>query len=409
MAIKSCAKQVLKPVAVVMMTIFMSACGDEKSVNTLTFEAKQSPFTVTIPAKGELKATNEIVLSAPRANRGTLTLAWLVEENSLVKKGQVVARFDGEQHVIKRDKAQLSFDKNQLTKVDTSRNLELNESSIESQSLVLNQEIDMSERFSTEDLAVYSKNEIIEQLLNKEYLQAKDQFLAWSIDSQSAQGNAQIELLNLKGKAFSDKVDMHQKALANLEIVAPNDGIFVYEKNWRGEKVRAGQSLWSGSKIGSIPDLSVMKAVVYVLETQASGLKTEQVVNIKLDAYPKQKVTGRVTKIASIATSREKDNPVKYFEVEVAIDKTFSDIMKPGQKLEAIIEVASIEQTLSVPNQVLYQKDGEFWLFVQSGKGFVKRIVDVGQRSLTKSQIISGLNPGELIALTKPQEVAGNE
>ncbi len=408
MAIKSYVKR-LNPGVVIIMAMVASACTEDESVSTLTFEAKQAPFTVSIPAKGELKATDEIVLSAPRANRGSLTLAWLVEENSIVKKGQVVARFDGEQHLIKRDKAQLSFDKNQLTKVDTNRNLQVNESSIESQSRVLSQEIDMSERFSTEDLAVYSKNEIIEQLLNKDYLQAKDQFLAWSIGSQSAQGNAQIELLTLKGKAFSDKVNMHQKALENLEIIAPADGIFVYEKNWRGEKVRAGQSLWSGSKLGSIPDLTNMKAIVYILETQASGLKAGQVVDIKLDAYPKQKVSGKVTKIASIAASREKDNPVKFFEVEVSIDKTLTNIMQPGQKLEATIEVASIEQALSVPNQVLYQKNGQFWLFVKSSQGFVKRIVEVGQRSLTKSQITSGLNIGEHIALTKPQEVAGHE
>jgi len=409
MAIKSCVKQTLKPITIIVAALLINACGDEVPIDTLTFEAKQAPFRVTIPGKGELKATSEVVLNAPRSNRGSLTLAWLVEENSLVKQGQVLARFDGEQHIIKRDKAKLSFDKNQLTKVDTNRNLAVNESSIETQSQVLRQEIAMSDRFTTDDLAVYSKNEVIEQLLNKEYLQAKDQFLAWSIGSQSAQGNAQLELLTLKGKAFSDKVDMHDKALANLEIIAPSDGIFIYEKNWRGEKVRAGQSLWSGSKIGSIPDLSEMKATIYVLETQASGVKAGQVVKLKLDAYPKRNISGKIAKIASIAAAREKDNPVKYFEIEVTIDKTYSDIMKPGQKLEAIIEVASVEQALSVPNQVLYQKNGKFWLFVQSGEGFVKRLVDVGQRSLTKSQVINGLSVGEQIALTKPQEVVGHE
>lgn len=409
MAIKSYYKKKLALSAGLISVILLGGCGSEEATSTLTIESSRATFSVSVPAKGELRATNEVALSAPRSNRGSLTLAWLVEENSLVKKGQVVARFDGEQHIIKRDKAQLSFDKNKLNSVDTTSELAINESSIKSQSKVLAEEIDMSDRFSTEDLAVYSKNEIIEQLLNKEYLQAKDEFLAWSMDSQSAQGNAQLDLLRLKGKEFSDKVTMHQAALENLEVIAPNDGIFVYEKNRRGDKVRAGQSLWSGSKIGSIPDLSDMKALIYVLETQASGLKVGQIVHIKLDAYPTEQVAGKVAKIASIAASREKDNPVKYFEIEVTIDKTLSDIMKPGQKLEASIAIAEIKDTLVVPNQVLYQKAGKFWLFVQSSKGFVKRFVEVGQRSLTKSQIISGIEVGEHIALTKPTEVIDNE
>jgi len=390
-------------------SLALLGCGDEPPVTTLTFEAAQAPFVVSIPAKGELKATNETILNAPRSNRGSLTLAWLVEENTLVKKGQIVAKFDGEQHIIKRDKAQLSFDKNQLTRVDTNRTLTVSESSIESQAVVVAEEMAMSDRFSTDDLAVYSKNEIIEQLLNKEYLTAKEHFLDWSKLSQSEQGNAKLDLLTLKGKAFSDDVSMHQKALSNLDIVAPNDGIFVYEKNWRGEKVRAGQALWSGSKIGSIPDLSQMEATVYVLETQVSGLKEGLVVKLKLDAYPLRKISGKVKKIASIATPREQDNPVKYFEIVVSIDKTLLGIMQPGQKLEAIIEVANIDAALSVPNQVLYQKEGQFWLFVQQGQQFAKRMVTIGQRSLTKSQILSGVELGEKIALTKPLEVIGNE
>jgi len=384
-------------------------CSDNSAVSTLTFEAKEAPFLVTIAAKGELKSTNEVVLNAPRSNSGALSLSWLAPENSVVKKGQVIAKFDGEQYLIKRDKAQLSFDKSSLTKTDTNRTLAVNESSILTQSQLLVEEIDMSERFSTEDLAVYSKNEVIEQLLNKDYLQAKNMFLQWSMNAQSAQGNAQLELLSLKGKAFSDQVAMFQEALQNLEVVASTDGLFIYAKNWRGEKVRAGQSLWSGSKIGSIPDLSDMKALVYVLETQASGVKVGQVVTLTLDAYPKQPVLGKVLKVASISASREKNNPVKYVEVEMSINKTQASIMRPGQKLEATIEVANIDSAISVPNQVLYQKEGEFWIYVQSGGDFIKRFVTIGQRSQTKSQVLTGLNVGEQIALVKPLKVIEHE
>ncbi|NRA61246.1 MAG: efflux RND transporter periplasmic adaptor subunit [Psychrobium sp.] len=383
----------------------LQACGDASQVNTLTFAVKTADFNIIIPAKGELKAAAKKMVSAPRSNRGTLILSWLVEENSMVKKGDVVAKFDGEQHLLKRKTANLELEKNQLTRANTQSTLAISQSSIESQSVVVAQEMAMSQRFSIDDISVYSKNEIIDQLLNSEFLIAKEQYLDWSKGSKMAQGNAKIELLQLQGKTHSDKVAMHTKALENLNVLAPNDGIFVYEKNWRGEKVRAGQSLWSGSKIGSIPDLSKMQAKLYVLETQASGLLIGQVVNINLDAYPDKNIVGKVAKIASIATPKQRNNPVKYFEIIVDIAITDSTIMKPGQKLSAKIVVANHQSTLSVPNQALYQKDGIYWLYVADGGQFERRDVIVGQRSLTKSQILSGINNGDRIALTKPEEV----
>ena len=143
------------------------------------------------------------------------------------------------------------------------------------------------------------------------------------------------------------------------------------------------------------------------IDFESTNFKSEigQVVNIILDAYPDKNIVGKVAKIASIATPKQRNNPVKYFEIIVDIAITDSTIMKPGQKLSAKIVVANHQSTLSVPNQALYQKDGIYWLYVADGGQFERRDVIVGQRSLTKSQILSGINNGDRIALTKPEEV----
>ena len=388
--------------AIVLTLATLMACSEQEQDSVLTMEAKAGEFSILIPAKGELKSASEVVINAPSSVRGSLTLSWLKEENSIVEAGEVVARFDGEQHRLKRDQASLELEKIQLSKNETERSLSFDRFSIEQQSLLIEDEIAMTDKFSSEDLSIYSKNEVIEQLLNKDYLTAKDKYLNWSKDSKSEQGSAQIDLLALQGKGHSDKISMHESALKQLEVTAPQSGILIHSKNWRGEKVREGSSLWAGSKLASIPSLDQMQAKLYVLETEAAGLKVEQTVEVTLDAYPEKLITGRIASVASIATPKRQGNPVKYFEVVVDLDGSDPEFMKPGQKLSASIIIERRQGVISIPNQVIYQDAGESWVYVKRGERFEKQVISVGLRSLTRSQLIDGVQPGEHIALMEP-------
>src|SRR5690606_1700690 len=110
--------------------------------------------------------------------------------------------------------------------------------------------------------------------------------------------------------------------LENLEVLAPVEGIFIHEKNWRGEKVRVGQSMWPGSKLASIPSLKELQAKLYVLETEAAGVEVGLPAQIVLDAYVDRKISGKVVSVANIATQRNNRNPTKYFEIIVELDKS---------------------------------------------------------------------------------------
>ena len=296
---------------------FLFACSKQPSDQILAMRVERSPFRFEIPAKGELVSAQEIPINAPRGNRGSLTLAWLKEENSQVNKGEIVARFDGSEHILQRERSAIEMEKNQLSKENTERSLAQNQFSVEQEVIVVNEEMQVAERFTIDDLMVYSKNEIVDQMLNKDYLAAKQDYLDWRKDFQMTQSDAQLELLNAQGKVHQEAIELHDSALANLEVTAPQNGILVYSKNWRGEKIRVGQSLWPGSKIASIPSLEALRANLYVLEAEAAGLEVGQQVNLILDAFPDRHIGGEVTSVANIAAPRTADSPVKYFEVAV--------------------------------------------------------------------------------------------
>jgi HlyD family secretion protein len=41
-----------------------------------------------------------------------------------------------------------------------------------------------------------------------------------------------------------------------MTVRAPQDGIVVYQTNWRDEKKKVGDSVWFGEKILALPDLA---------------------------------------------------------------------------------------------------------------------------------------------------------
>ncbi len=383
--------------------VSLFGCSSDPESTTLAMEVERGEFVFDVPAKGELISAKEISINAPSGNRGRLTLAWLKEENSRVQKGEVVARFDTAEHLLNQQKAELELEKNQLTAGITDRDLQQSQFSINQQAGVVSDEKAMAERFTIEDLAIYSKNEIIDQMLSTEYLTAQEAYLAWLQISQTSQGQAQLELLNLEGKSHRDTIRLTKEAIDEAEVLAPADGILIHAKNWRGEKVREGSEMWAGSKLGSIPSLTELQAKLYVLENEAAGLGMEQSVELTLDAYPDRQLRGTVVGLANIAAPRDRNSPTKYFEVTVALADIDPSFMRPGQKLTGRILVAEKPEVISVPNQAVFKDDGESWVYIKKRGKFTRQPVATGLRSLTQTEITEGLSPGDQVALLRPR------
>lgn len=392
-----------KPSLLLLPLILLVGCSSEPESTTLAMEVQSGEFVFDVPAKGELVSAKEISINAPSGNRGRLTLAWLKEENSRVQKGDVVARFDTADHLLNQKKAELELEKNQLTAGITDRGLQQSQFSINQQAGVVSEEKAMAEKYTIEDLTIYSKNEIIDQMLSTEYLTAQEAYLAWLKMSQTSQGQAQLELLNLEGKSHRDTIRLTKEAIAQSEVLAPADGILIHSRNWRGEKVREGSEMWAGSKLGSIPSLTQLQAKLYVLENEAAGVELGQTAELTLDAYPGRLLRGSVVGFANIAAPRDQNSPTKYFEVTVELAEVDPSFMRPGQKLTGRILVAKKPEVISVPNQAVFKDDGESWVYLKKRGKFARQPVTTGLRSLTQTEITQGLENGDQVALLRPR------
>ncbi|USD36013.1 efflux RND transporter periplasmic adaptor subunit [Ferrimonas sp. SCSIO 43195] len=383
----------------------LGGCGQPQRDAVLTVTVTPGPFEHRIDARGQLEPATAVSVSVPSSLRGPQSLSWVADNFTPVTQGQVVARLDASRQQLDARMAQFEIDKlviDGLLQQGKDGNL-LDE--IDTGQVVTRRERELAERFFSDDPRVYSRIEVIDNMRNKGYLDAKLGYLEWDLGEQSHRSAAEQQLIELKQRGHKAKVDRAQGNLKKMEVVAPADGLFVLSSGFRGRPVVSGDTVWSGMSIGQIPDLSRMEARMYVLESEAAGLAVGQSVKLYLDAYPQRMIQGAITQVDTLAKPREDNSPVNYFGFTVALAHTDTEVMFPGRELTGQVEVERQKQVISVPNQSLYQKDGRRWVYLQQGDRFVERTVTTGARSVNRTVIVDGLGDGDAIALVKPREV----
>ncbi|MDZ8093308.1 MAG: efflux RND transporter periplasmic adaptor subunit [Nostoc sp. DedQUE05] len=171
------------------------------------------------------------------------------------------------------------------------------------------------------------------------------------------------------------------------------------------EKVtEPGNLLQAGNEVLKIGDFSRVKVVVQVSELELAQIQVGQSVQVRLDAFPKEVLIGRVTRISPAA-----DATARLIPIEVVIPNTQGKI---GSGLLARVNFQNqTQQRVVVPQTAIQkqagaakaaqkeQENSSATLFVvkdTDGKTKVAtRAVTLGQKADGKVEILSGLQAGE--------------
>lgn len=388
---------------VIILLLATPACGPNEKINQASIRVEKTLFQVVIPAFGALEAVKSTPIQVPSQLQDSQTLAWMSPENYEVKQGDVLVRFDSSVYNEKIQEESFNIAKLDLEISQARKQLETEKTDLLSQLIINSIETRLAEIYSARDITIYARNKIIEDQLDLGYLQEKNRHLQGKKSQLEKKTLAELELLELRKQTHQVMLTQHRQALDSLEIKAPHDGIFIYERNWRGEKPRVGMSVWAGYKLGKLPDLLQMEAQVYILESEAAGLKAGLLVTIILDSSPGQIFQARVTTIDTIAKPLEQDSPLKYFQVKATLEKTDPSIMRPGNQLKAFIFVHHQADVITVPNQALFFQEGQVFVNIDKNGDIEKRSVKIGNRSLTRTVITEGVAVGEIVLLSQPQ------
>ncbi|MDJ0839371.1 MAG: HlyD family efflux transporter periplasmic adaptor subunit [Acidobacteriota bacterium] len=388
------------------LLVLLTACGDEKPDGVVTYRVTQDDYEIQVKAEGICRAVKATPVKVPTNVRSAMIISWIIPEGSEVKKGDELVRFDDSQ--LLKSEADQRTNLAVLGHETDVENRQSDEqlSNLNADIFVTTEEKDQAISYAPKNEHLFSREEIIEGEMNIRFLDAKVDYLETNRDRHGEKSKAQTAIRNLRKESLNLELTNVLEQKQTLVITAPHDGSFYYRRNWRGEAPKVGQNVWRGMDLGELPDTSAMEAKVYVLESEAAGLKPELDAEVVLDARPGHAYKARVKSVAGLAVALERGNPVKYFEVVLSFDQTDHEFMKPGSFATATIVIEKQVGVLAVPNQALFEEDGAHWIYVATGKDYERRKVKPGKRGPTRTVIEEGLSAGESIALSVPEDKA---
>ena len=222
---------------------------------------------------------------------------------------------------------------------------------------------------------------------------------------QLAQREAQVQ--NVTARVHDAQVRMTQlRELIDASVlVARRPGLVVYEELMIASprrKVRVGDRVSATQGLVTIPEVNRMLVHTSVSEAEVHKVHRDQLAEVRLEAFPDLRLTGRVRQIgtlASAATDRPLDD--KRFDLVIELDPTTAEL-RPEMTARADITIGRLDDALLVPVTAVFRKEGALIVHVSRGRQVETRRVTVGESNDRFVAVTAGLREGEQVLLVEP-------
>jgi len=233
--------------------------------------------------------------------------------------------------------------------------------------------------------------------------------------AEQAQDEARFSSAARKFNLERVKLTDIDEQLEFATIRAELPGMVVYgaadqnQARYRGsssqEAIQEGATVRERQAILTIPDMREMAVKTNIHESAVQRVAVGQAVRVGIDAFPDERLTGVVTKVAVVADSANAFmNPdLKVYPTTIKIEGTY-DWLRPGMSAEVEILVDKLEDVIYVPLQAVTYWDDKRVVYVDNFGNPERREVEVGAFSDSFIELTSGLRAGEEVLLLPPQQ-----
>ncbi len=372
----------------------------------ILYTVKRTPFKIEVPAFGELETGSFTSIAVPQVRTGGLKVFWIVKNGSLVKKGDTLVEFDATELIqqARETKGNLDATLRQLAVTVLRGGSDTGGITIDRE--IAGMELEKARTQAPRDREIFTRNQIIEGELNIGLSNTKVQELGGKMESKGKINETSQKILVIEQKQHETKRSMLEESLGSLKILAPHDGLVLHVKDEWGKPqgTSVGDMRWPGDTILTIPDISMMKAKVYILESDAGILKVGQKGFVTVDSNPDQRFAVTVERMETLAQPLDKESPVKYFEVLLKMEARGSEILRPGKLVHASLTVAELDSAVTVPRSAVVEENRKFYIWVYHPAGPEKRDVEIGSGDTSRVVLRSGVQDGERVLLNPPME-----
>ena len=381
-------------------------------VEVATARARRADFIISVRSRGDIKSARSTILKAPPAPG--LRIVHLANNGIPVKKGDVVVAFDAvsqEQNVISQTTTVQSDDGDIVQlKATQKMNDEADAmSKMQSEYGVESAKLDASKA------EVLSKVDGEKNRISVEVAEGNLQQVKASINAHQVGNEADLSRLNQRLDKAQRDLDTATSYLGLMQLRAPTDGVAIVLSNFRSQGTfgqstppfKEGDNAWNGAEIVEIPDLSELYIDLKLEEVDRGKIQIGQAVRVRVDAIPDKEFEAQLDYISPIANLVFKggSTPEKSFPARATL-KHLDERLRPGMSASAEVIIERQPNMLLIPARASFDRDGKPAVYVQKGKQFTVRAIEVGKRNDDDIIIIGGLKEGEIVTLESPTDAA---
>jgi multidrug efflux pump subunit AcrA (membrane-fusion protein) len=382
------------------------ARADASEVPSMVLET--STFVNTLEVRGEIRPIRSVVLTAPSSG-GDLQIIDIAANGSNVRTGDVVIRFDttGPQRALDQRRSEWQQANSEVTKVEAEgrRRIQAAEAQLaDLRSAAARAKLDLGRA----ELVSKVESEKLALAVADAGQRVKAQLARLEGERRSTAADVRI-VRQKRDQAAFDVAD-NERIIAALSMKSPADGQISLMPNFRvaqgfsrsAPEFKRGDRAWFGAPIAELPDLSAVRMTCRVDEADRARVPAAARVRVRIDAIPDRELPGAIDQIAIVAKPDYSSfPPTRNFDVNIALSESDQRV-RSGMSATALIELDQLPGVIVVPDTAVFSRDGQTVVYVVSGRSTAPRPVTVARRSRDRVAIVSGVEPGERIALRDP-------
>ena len=357
--------------------------------NTVTIgDVRLGEFDDYVRVSGQVQPVTVVQVSLLE---GGVVEEKLIEEGSMVKKGDVLVRLSNNTLGLQilQSEADLAEQENFLR--NTTVTMEQEKLDLEKQRLEYTIDTERKKRKYEQ----YRRLDEDGLVAHEEYLQAKEDYelavksLELVIARQkqdSIYRSIQIGNLEESLESMRRSIQLVRQRVENLNVKSPIDG------QLGSLDVILGQSIPEGTKIGQVNDLSD-----YKIEARIDEHYIDRVQSGLSATFERQG--------ANFSTVVEKVYPEVtegQFKADFYFEGERPDNIRIGQTYYLNLQLGQPTQSVYIPRGVFYQSTGGTWIYVLSEDGTraYRRDIRIGRQNPQYYEVLEGLQPGERVIIS---------
>jgi HlyD family secretion protein len=376
-------------------------------------QVRKGDFTITVKARGEIRATRSTMLTAPQVPDPRITT--LAESGKFVKAGDVVCEFDTaqlENYYLDRQTQVRTVD-SEIVQQKASQKI-VNEA--DSMNLMTSEYDVQRAELEAGKAEILSEIEGAKNRIDVGISQGALGQVKTTHKAHDVQASADNERLQQrKDKSLRD-MSRIKDYLSKMVIRAPVDGMVNVLPNFRAQgnwgqsppPFKEGDRAWTGASIAEIPDLSEMRIELKLEEVDRGKIQIGQPLRVRVDAIPDREFEATLDWLSPIAQLQFRGPGVpaeKTFPARATLKSTDSRL-RPGMSASAEILIEKQPGVLMIPAKASFSEKGKPAVWLARGLNFETRLIEVGKRNESDIVVVKGLKDGDRVALENPAEVA---